>query len=88
MRKHLMLLAMLLGIMARCKTGKARLVGMLPPGTPVAHKTGTLAYVRGDTGIIYARQPFLLTVLVQGAPTSDAEHIIAQLALLCYNAIH
>lgn len=61
---------------------------LLPKPTVVAHKTGTLAYVRGDAGIIYARQPFLLTVLVQGAPTSDAERIIAELALLCYNVIH
>jgi len=44
--------AMLLGIMSRCKTGKARLVGMLPPGTPVAHKTGTLNGLGNDTGII------------------------------------
>lgn len=44
--------AMLLGIMSRCKTGKARLVGMLPPGTPIAHKTGTLNGLGNDTGII------------------------------------
>lgn len=44
--------AMLLSIMAHCKTGKARLVGMLPPGTPVAHKTGTLNGLGNDAGII------------------------------------
>ncbi|HEX7741033.1 MAG TPA: serine hydrolase [Sphingobium sp.] len=44
--------AMLLSIMARCKTGKARLVAMLPPGTPVAHKTGTLNGIGNDAGIV------------------------------------
>lgn len=43
---------MLLSIMARCKTGKARLVGMLPPGTAVSHKTGTLNGIGNDAGII------------------------------------
>lgn len=44
--------AMLLSIMARCKTGKARIVAMLPPGTPVAHKTGTLNGIGNDAGIV------------------------------------
>src|SRR3546814_10746260 len=34
--------ALMLSIMERCKTGKARLRAMLPPGTRIAHKTGTL----------------------------------------------
>lgn len=42
----------LLAIMARCKTGKARLAGMLPPGTPIAHKTGTVNGLGNDAGII------------------------------------
>lgn len=60
---------------------------LLPETTAIAHKTGTLTYVRGDAAIVYARQPFLLTVLVQGVPTPDAERIIAELALICYNSI-
>ncbi len=60
---------------------------LLPKSVVVAHKTGTLAYVRADAGIVYARQPFLLTVLIQGAPTPDAERIIAELALICYDAL-
>lgn len=57
---------------------------LLPKGTVVAHKTGELAYVRGDVGVIYAKQPFLLAVLVEGVPTPEAERIIGELALLCY----
>lgn len=57
---------------------------LLPKGTVVGHKTGTLAYVRGDAGIVYAREPFVLTVFLEGVPTPDAERIIAEIALRCY----
>ena len=58
--------AMLLSIMARCRTGKARLAGMLPPGTPVAHKTGTLNGLGNDAGIITLpdRRMFAISVFV------------------------
>jgi beta-lactamase class A len=42
----------LLGMMERCETGKARIKGMLPQGTDVAHKTGTLGGVANDVGVI------------------------------------
>jgi beta-lactamase class A len=42
----------LLGMLERCQTGKARIKGMLPQGTDVAHKTGTLGGVANDVGVI------------------------------------
>lgn len=57
---------------------------LLPKGTVVAHKTGTLTYVRGDVGIVYAKEPFLLSVFVEGVPTPEAERIIGELSLICY----
>jgi beta-lactamase class A len=42
----------LLGMMERCQTGRARIKGMLPQGTDVAHKTGTLGGVANDVGVI------------------------------------
>ena len=42
----------LLGLMARCVTGKNRMRGMLPAGTRVEHKTGTLANYASDVGFI------------------------------------
>ena len=42
----------LLGLMARCVTGKNRMRGMLPAGTRVEHKTGTLANYSSDVGFI------------------------------------
>lgn len=44
--------AVLLDIMARCHTGAARLKGMLPPGTAIAHKTGSLNGLGNDVGIV------------------------------------
>jgi beta-lactamase class A len=43
---------LLLDIMRRCKTGDARLKGLLPAGTVVAHKTGTIGGTTNDVGII------------------------------------
>ena len=42
----------LLGIMDRCETGLSRIKGLLPQGTDVAHKTGTLGGVANDIGFI------------------------------------
>ncbi|QJW88721.1 serine hydrolase [Spirosoma taeanense] len=66
---------------------------LLPEGTVIAHKTGTLAYVRGDVGIVYPpanqragrTEPFVLAVFVEGVPTPEAERIIGEIALRCYN---
>lgn len=42
----------LLDIMRRCRTGGTRLKGLLPEGTVVAHKTGTMPMVGNDVGIV------------------------------------
>jgi beta-lactamase class A len=43
---------LLLDIMRRCRTGDGRLKGLLPQGTEVAHKTGTIGGTANDVGII------------------------------------
>ena len=43
---------LLVDIMSRCQTGEARLRGLLPKGTYVAHKTGTIGGTTNDVGII------------------------------------
>ena len=43
---------LLLDIMRRCQTGNARLKGILPAGTEVAHKTGTIGGTTNDVGVI------------------------------------
>lgn len=43
---------LLLDIMRRCRTGETRLRGLLPAGTEIAHKTGTIGGTTNDVGII------------------------------------
>jgi beta-lactamase class A len=38
--------------MRRSRTGEARLKGLLPPGTVVAHKTGSIGGTTNDVGLI------------------------------------
>ncbi len=42
----------LFDVMARCRTGADRIPAGVPAGTPVAHKTGTLAGISNDVGIV------------------------------------
>jgi beta-lactamase class A len=44
--------ALLVDIMRRCRTGDARLKGILPARTEVAHKTGTIGGTTNDVGIM------------------------------------
>jgi beta-lactamase class A len=76
--------------MLKCETGEKRIKGELPPGTVVAHKTGTLAGTVDDCGIIYlpdGQGHVVLTVLTKDftADTSDVEEIIAKIARLVYD---
>jgi len=43
---------LLLDIMRRCQTGETRLKGILPEGTEVAHKTGSIGGTTNDVGIV------------------------------------
>ncbi len=43
---------LLYDIMRRCRTGDARLKGLLPRGTEVAHKTGSIGGTANDVGIV------------------------------------
>jgi beta-lactamase class A len=65
----------LLGAMSRCRTGKTRIPAMLPPGTLVAHKTGTLWSQTSDVGIFMLPdgRSVALAVFVTG-PESHAIH--------------
>ncbi len=43
---------LLLDILRRCQSGQARLKGILPEGTEVAHKTGSIGGTTNDAGIV------------------------------------
>ena len=81
--------AVLLGAMSRCQTGKTRIRALLPEGTLVAHKTGTLWAQTSDVGII--RLPdgrnVALAVYVTGQSSHAAQaQTIAQVARTVYDS--
>jgi beta-lactamase class A len=81
---------LLLDIMTRCETGTARLRGLLPRGTLIAHKTGTIGMSTNDVGIITLpenRGHVAISVFVKSStqPIPDRERAIAEVARLAYD---
>ncbi len=74
----------LLGAMSRTQTGVGRLRGMLPRGTPVAHKTGTIGGVANDVGFITLPdgRRFAIAVFTNSSatPEADRDRAIAEVA--------
>ncbi|MGD8717519.1 MAG: class A beta-lactamase [Candidatus Zixiibacteriota bacterium] len=79
----------ILGSMSRTRTGKERLKGMLPPGTPVAHKTGTIGGTANDVG--YVTLPdgrrIIVAVFTKGSTTEPEyrDRAIAETARTLYD---
>jgi beta-lactamase class A len=81
---------LLLKFMTESTPGEKRLKGLLPPGTPVAHKTGTsgtedgITAATNDIGIITLPdgQHLAIAVFVAASPVDEQtrEHVIAKLA--------
>ena len=81
---------LILDIMLKCQTGEGRIKGGLPPGTAVAHKTGTIAGTVNDCGIVYlpdGQGHLVLTVLAKNflGETADVEAVIAKIARFAYD---
>ncbi len=77
-------------ILGRCQTGKSRLKGMLPEGTEVAHKTGSLGGVVDDAGIITLPNGaghVAISVFTKGfsKPAAAAEKTVAEIARTVYD---
>jgi len=74
----------LLGVMSRTRTGAGRLKGLLPKGTPVAHKTGTVGGVANDVGYITLPdgRRFAIAVFTNSSetPSADRDRAIAEVA--------
>ena len=81
--------ATLIAIMERCHTGDARLKGLLPTGTVVAHKTGTLRSIANDVGIVTLPDggQFAIAVYVKGDTkgTVVQDRVIAEIARTAYD---
>jgi beta-lactamase class A len=62
-----------------------RLPSLLPPATPVAHKTGELVGVRNDAGIVYSpKGAYVIAVLGSGVDEAEATEAIARLSRSVY----
>ena len=82
--------ALLLDIMERCMTGVNRLKGLLPAGTVVAHKTGSISGTANDVGIITLPESaghVAIAVLMKssGRPSADRDRAIAEIARAVYD---
>lgn len=80
----------IIGIMMECQTGTARIRGMLPPETDVAHKSGSLSGSINDTGIVflpYDAGHLAVTVLMRNtrASTAARERVIAEVTRYAYD---
>jgi beta-lactamase class A len=80
----------MLDLLKRCRTGDARLKGMLPSSIAVAHKTGTIGGVVNDVGIVYLPgNAGHLAIAVMSkrtqAPSADVERVIANITRYAYD---
>lgn len=78
---------LLMGAMSRCITGKRRIPALLPAGTSVLHKTGSLNNTSSDVGIIESPdgRAYAVAIYVTGQGTRlNRESRIASIAQALY----
>ena len=75
----------LLDVMARCQTGKNRMRALLPLGTPVEHKTGTLNGYTSDVGFISLPDGRRIAVAMFARGGGDRPRTIAEAARAIYD---
>jgi beta-lactamase class A len=80
----------LLDILDRCETGKSRIKGLLPQGTDVAHKTGSVGGVANDVGFMTLPGDaghIAVSIFTKGAnkPEEASEKAIAEIARTLYD---
>jgi beta-lactamase class A len=74
----------LLSVMARCQTGKNRMKWLLPSGTAVEHKTGTLTGLADDVGFISMPDGHRIAVAIFTRGGGDRPRTIAEAARAIY----
>ena len=77
--------AYLLRTMSRCTTGKNRMRALLPVGTRVEHKTGTLSGLTSDVGFITLPDGRRLAVALFARGGTNRPYTIAQAARAIYD---
>lgn len=75
----------LLDLMSKCQTGKNRIKALLPFGTPVEHKTGTLDGLSDDVGFITLPDGRRVAVAIFTRGGNDRPRTIAESARAIYD---
>jgi beta-lactamase class A len=61
----------------------------LPPGTTVAHKTGNITKIHHDAGIVFAKRPYVVVLLVRGIQDQkESAALMAKLSRAIYQSVH
>jgi len=80
----------IINILKECQTGTARIPGLLPKETEVAHKSGSISGSINDTGIVllpYDAGHLVITVFMRNtrANTTARERVIADITRFAYD---
>jgi len=80
----------IIGILKECQTGTARIPGLLPKETEVAHKSGTISGSVNDTGLVflpYNAGTLAITVFMRNTKgtTAARERVIADITRYAYD---
>lgn len=75
----------LLNFMAQCKTGRNRMKALLPEGTRVEHKTGTLNGLSDDVGFVTMPDGRRIAIAIFTRGGSDRPRTIAETARVVYD---
>ena len=77
--------SILLNFMSQCKTGKNRMRALLPEGTRVEHKTGTLNGLSDDVGFVTLPDGRRIAIAIFTRGGSDRPRTIAETARAVYD---
>lgn len=77
--------AYLLGLMSQCRTGTRRIRALLPAGTLVEDKTGTLDGITNDVGFITMPDGRRVAIAVFARGGRDRQPVIAALSRMVYD---
>ena len=78
--------AAMIAVLKRQKFNDAIPAG-LPAGIEVAHKTGSITRIHHDAGIVFAKRPYVLVVLVRGIQEQkESAALMARLSAAVYAA--
>jgi beta-lactamase class A len=79
--------AEMIEILAHQKFNDAIPAGV-PTGTRVAHKTGNITRIHHDAGIVYAKRPYVLVLLVRGIQDQkESAALMAKLSKVVYDSL-